>query len=233
MASRPIYIPQKIGQVLVKTETVEFVWYPGLSVSQKQKSIASLHAAASTTRLGLKFLEVSSKSPITTGVALSAFNLVGHSRKERRRFTVETAFQSSKVFEKGGPFRDLLYASSREAKKDPRLKESGRLLHFDFFGELWDLEPKTAFYDWLYINTLNKNSDLVDDLEHYDAFTDIEFNPEKSINCQGYSVALFKALQWRGILDIALSNRRSFIEVSGYNFAKTAHEDRSIQANLI
>ena len=33
---------------------------------------------------------------------------------------------------------------------------------------------------------------------HYDAFTDIEFNHNKSINCQAYSVALYQALKSRG-----------------------------------
>ena len=28
----------------------------------------------------------------------------------------------------------------------------------------------------------------------YEAFTDIEFNPKKSFNCQAYSVALYKSL---------------------------------------
>ena len=33
---------------------------------------------------------------------------------------------------------------------------------------------------------------------NYDAFTDIEFNPKKSYNCQAYSAALFKAANHRG-----------------------------------
>ena len=35
---------------------------------------------------------------------------------------------------------------------------------------------------------------LDENLEIYDAFTDIEFNPNKSINCQARSCALFLAL---------------------------------------
>lgn len=54
------------------------------------------------------------------------------------------------------PYQDLLSASSRDAKKDDRIKESGRLIAFDLFGEKWPLEPKTAFYDWVYLNTLAK-----------------------------------------------------------------------------
>ena len=161
MAERPVFIPKADGPVLVKTEKVSFQWFPGMAVSQKQKSIAALHSAAVDAGLCRKPLEVSSKSPVATGVTLSAFNLGSRTQKAQRAFTVETAFQSSKVFEQGGPYRDLLYASSREAKKDQRLRQSGRLLRFDFFGDQWALEPKTAFYDWLYINTLVKNEELV------------------------------------------------------------------------
>jgi len=34
----------------------------------------------------------------------------------------------------------------------------------------------------------------------YEAFTDIEFNPEKSINCQAYSIAMFVSLSKRNLL---------------------------------
>lgn len=233
MAERPVFMPKVEGPVLVKTERVAFQWFPGMAISQKQKSIAALHEAAVNSDLCRKPLEVSSKSPITTGVALSAFNLGARTQKSQRRFTVETAFQSSKVFELGGPYRDLLYVTSREAKKDPRLRESGRLIRFDFFGESWDLEPKTAFYDWLYINALVKNDDLVDEVGLYDAFTDIEFNPEKSINCQAYSLALYKALLSRGLLAEALSSRSAFLSVVTSGSVSTAHEHTDIQPRLV
>ena len=47
-----------------------------------------------------------------------------------KEFSVENAFQAGKVFENGGPFLDLLTVTPREAKRDTRLKESGRLLKF-------------------------------------------------------------------------------------------------------
>lgn len=233
MAERPIYLPRKDGPLLVKTEMVSFQWFPGMAISQKQKSIASLHEAAVSRDLCHHPLEISSKSPISTGVALSAFNLGALTQKSRRPFTVETAFQSSKVFELGGPYRDLLHATSREAKKDPRIQESGRLVMFDFFGESWALEPKTAFYDWLYINTLVKNETLVDELVNYDGFTDIEFNPEKSINCQAYSLALFKSLAARDLLAEALTSRENFIEIVSTRMVSNAHESTEVQPRLV
>jgi len=233
MAERPVFISKAVGPVLVKTVMVPFQWFPGMAVSQKQKSVAALHEAAINSDLCRKPLEVSSKSPVTTGVALSAFNLGSRTQKSQRFFTVETAFQSSKVFELGGPYREILYATSREAKKDPRLQTSGRLIRFDFFGESWDLEPKTAFYDWLYINTLVKNGDLVDKVDLYDAFTDIEFNPERSINCQAYSLALYKALLSRGLLTDALSSRSAFLNIVTSSAVSTAHERADVQPRLI
>ena len=233
MARRPVYLPQLTGHILVRTEMVEFQWFAGMSESQKQKSIGSLHGAAIEAGLCERPMEVSSKSPISIGIALSAFNLRGVSPKSGRAFTVETAFQSSKVFSGGGPFRELLYGSSRDAKKDPRLQASGRLEHFDYFGIRWGLEPKTAFYDWLYVNTLARNQELVDEVAGYDAFTDIEFNPQRSINCQAYSLGLFKALQARDLLNEALSSKEVFLEVAGYKSVSNAHEDTSIQQRLV
>jgi hypothetical protein len=72
------------------------------------------------------------------------------------------------------------------------------------------LEPKTLFYDWIYINALNKKPNLYKKIINYNAFTDIEFNPERSINCQAKSVALFIALYKQGVLNEALSNIELF-----------------------
>ena len=74
--------------------------------------------------------------------------------------SLECAFQSSKVFEHGGSFRDLLSKTSREAKKDDRLKSSGRLVKFNYDDIDFSLEPKTFFYDWLYMKFLSWNEVL-------------------------------------------------------------------------
>lgn len=233
MASRPIFIPLQAGDLLVRTEFVEFKWSPGMAVSQKQKSIFALHAAAQQRRLCMRPLEVSSKSESPLGVDLSAFNLKGTTARKNEVFTVETLFQSSKVFELGGPFQDLLTRTSREAKKDQRLKESGRLLEFNLYGEKWPLEPKTAFYDWIYINTLAKNENLTEQLDRYDAFTDIEFNPNKSINCQAYSVALFRALTMRSLINDVVGNREAYFEIISGRPVSNSAEDTHHQARLL
>jgi len=133
---------------------------------------------------------------------------------------VETAFQGSKVFEKGGPYTDLLEGTSRDAKKDIRLKESGNLIGFRFFGKDFPLKPRTFFYDWLYINALNKDEYLREEVLNYNAFTDIEFNPKKSINCQAYSVALFISLEKSGLLKDALTTPDDFLEVAKNEYSE-------------
>jgi hypothetical protein len=182
-------IAKNSGNNLITEKPIDFVWFPGLSVSQKQKSISSLHNAARKDGIN-NILEISTKSDQSIGRKLSSFNLT-MKLPNGRYCSVEAAFQSSKVFEYGGPFLDLLISPGREIKKDIRLKESGKLIKFIFFNDEWKLEPKTAFYDWLYINALNSNSIFTKEIIKYDAFTDIEFNPSKSINCQARSAALF------------------------------------------
>ena len=123
MASRPVFIPTPGAETLARTTSIDFKWFPGMSVAQKQRSIDSLHASARETIPAVReILEVSSKSKDKLGVALSAFNLTFTTRKQNFTMSVECAFQGSKVFERGGPFKDLFTRTSREAKLDERIK---------------------------------------------------------------------------------------------------------------
>lgn len=133
MAQRPVYVPVSEKHLFVKTELINFTWFPGMSVSQKQKSIDSLHEAAKTNLPNVdKILEISSKSRDILGIALSAFNLSFTTLKHQRTLTIECAFQGSKVFQRGGPYVDMFEMTPREAKKDKRLLTSGRLTGFKF-----------------------------------------------------------------------------------------------------
>ena len=212
MAIRPAYLVSVNEIPLVKVEDFEFKWHPGLSVSQKQKSIDELHSSILKIHPDRKILEVSSKSRIVLGTLLSAFNLTFSTKKYKKTISVETAFQSSKVFTNGGPYYDLLDKTSAEAKKDLRIKNSGNLTHFIFFNEQWSINPPTAFYDWLYMNALNQHRNIVEEVLQYNCFTDIEFNPEKSINCQAHSVALFVSLHRKNMLAEALSSKEKYID---------------------
>jgi len=213
MAERPVFAPVLSGPTLVRTWDISFAWSAGMSVKQAQKSIDSLHEAAKRRMNVNKVLEISSKSKDPKGVKLSAFNLMINTKKHNQTFSVECAYQSAKVFEHGGPYKDLREKTSREAKTDPRLKESGRLLRFQFFETEWALEPKTAFYDWLYINALHNEPELAEHVLEHRAFTDIAFNPERSLNCQAYSAALYVALHERGLLTAEVVKRKeSYLE---------------------
>lgn len=193
MATRPYFISTNDNKFF-KEKTCEFEYFTGFAISQKQKSITSLHGEILKKYPASTILEVSRKSENNLGTQLSAFNLTLKSKKDNKRYPVENIFQSSKVFERGGPYKDLLYCSPIDAKRDERLKESGNLVSFSFEGRQWPLEPKTLFYDHIYIRALLENDNLISQIIQYDTFTDIEFNPKKSFNCQARSVAIFVSL---------------------------------------
>ena len=230
MAVRPIFLPSR-NSVGVIEKPIEFKWHPGMAASQKKKSIAELHQVASS--LGMtRILEISSKSEDEMGIALSAFNLLITTKKYGKKFTVETAFQGSKVFERGGPFTDLIGLDSRAAKKDIRLKESGDLISFKFFSKDFPLVPRTYFYDWVYINSLDQQYNYTYSLKKYDGFSDIEFNPKKSINCQAHSVALYRSLNLNNKLDIALESPESFLDICSAHYDMQSR-NVSIQSSII
>lgn len=213
MASRPVFavLPNDSDE-LFTPEFIDFQFFNGFSDVQKRKSIRSLHDAYLQQHPEKRVLEISSKSETEIGVWLSAFNLMIR-RPWGAVYSVESAFQASKVFEHGGPYTDLLHVSSRVAKRDERLRNSGNVIKFQYDGFSFDTEPKTYFYNWLYINTLHEHQDLAQHLVHYDAFTDIEFNPSRSINCQAESAAIYVALSRRGLLEQALHDRQSFLNI--------------------
>jgi alpha-ketoglutarate-dependent taurine dioxygenase len=187
MAARPAWSVNNNGRVVEKI--FSFEWNGGFAVSQKKKNIAGLHASMTENGCG-NILEVSSKSDDPLGAALSAFNLRldGH--------YLENVFQSSKVYELGGPYADLLECPPKDAKRDGRHVSSGRLTGFLYNGAMWELKPETAFYDYIYVtaavNTVERA--VLNGIRGYDWFTDIEFNPKKSINCQARSAAALKYL---------------------------------------
>lgn len=210
MAKRPIFAPGNNISELIKEIYFEFDWFPGFSITQKEKSIASLHQAAKA--CGLKsVLEISTKSALMLGKQLSAFNL--RFKAGSSTMVVEAAFQGSKVFDHGGPYTDIYRSSGHEAKKDERIRNSGNLLEFDLQGDIWGLEPKTAFYDWIYMNAIHQNPSFGEQLTEFDGFSDIEFNPEKSFNCQARSAALYISLKKLNLLSDALRDKTNYLQI--------------------
>ena len=211
MAERPIYIPNPNSRALVEEVFLSLHWSSGFAIVQKEKNIKALHEAAAAAGIR-NVLEVSSKSDKQRGQHLSAFYLKVQNER-LGEIPLESAFQGSKIFERGGPYTDLYHKEPREAKKDHRIRESGSLVAFEFDGFCWPLEPKTVFYDWLYIGCLYPHREWATKLLVYGGFSDIEFNPFRSINCQARSVALFLSLMTRGDLDEAVQSPSNFIRV--------------------
>lgn len=212
MANRPIFVINDNKKELFKEVNIDFTFYSGFAVTQKAKSIQSLHENAK--KIGYKnILEVSTKSDNKLGWQLSAFNLMVDFDFDKK-ISLECAFQGSKVFENNIQYKDLYLVESVQAKKDERLKKSGNIIGFEFEGNFWENEPKTAFYDYLYIKTLHDNyRDIIEELVKYDTFTDIEFNPKKSINCQARTCAILVSLYKNDLLEKALNSKDDFIKI--------------------
>ena len=211
MAKRPIFIPNINGNQLFIEENIDFNWFSGFAISQKQKSIESLHKKAYEKGYE-KLLEVSSKSSELLGQRLSAFSLEIETMNYGK-ISVECAFQGSKVFKGNKQYPEIYTKTSIEAKRFHKLNSSGELIGFRFEDEEWELEPKSAFYDWLYIKALYPHKDFLKKLYKYQAFTDIEFNPAKSINCQARTCAIIVSLLKRGLYDEVMNSKQRIIEI--------------------
>ena len=210
MANRPIFIATDTFP-FYKQKSIEFRYYSGFAISQKQKSIISLHEAYKEQYCDSNILEISTKSTDGLGVKLSAFNLSATINDSS--YKLECIFQGSKVFEHGGPYTEIYTMEPWEAKKYGKLKSSGNILEFNLFGTKFRREPKDFFYNWIYINALYTHKEYLNVLNEYEAFTDIEFNPKKSINCQARSVAIAVGLNKAGMLDECVSDQEKFLNI--------------------
>jgi len=201
MAKRPAW-SSKNGYVMC--EDFEFEWSGGFALIQKQKNIKALHESIYNAK-GENALEISTKGLDSLGKSMSAFLL------KLDEVPLENVFQASKKYKKGGPFLDLLNVLPKEAKRDERHQSSGELMAFVRNDEIWALEPATAFYDYIYVTALIQNKGYRVDLSAYEWFTDIEFNPKKSINCQARAVAIYKLLQKEDLFEV-MKNQDTWIE---------------------
>jgi len=207
MAKRPVFIPDFLGERLFEERYIEFKWSSGFAEVQKKKNVKSLHDAAK--HMGItNILEISSKSDHEIGRRLSAFSL--KYTLNEQNFPLESVYQGSKVFEKGGPFTKIFDYKPREAKKFIYELDHGNIKSYRLQGKTYPLSPPNAFYDWLYIRSLADHADWIQKNVNFEAFTDIEFNPEKQINCQARAFAEFISLLKRGKLKEASNNFNYF-----------------------
>lgn len=200
MANRPVFVPKDVAP-FYDTINVDFKYYNGFSMCQNRKSISSLHESFMNEYPDKRILEISSKSENELGVLLSAFNLTFVDGTYEKT-TVECAYQGGKIFEFGGPYLDLLNKSSKEAKRDSRLTQSGEIVGFNLNGTVYLRSDIDGFYNYLYISALRQNSALAKKILNYDAFTDIVFSPRRGISCQARSAAIFVGMNMAGITDL-------------------------------
>ena len=200
MAKRPAWTIEN-GKIIRKD--FEFAWNGGFAISQKRKNINALHQSIEDAT-GQTALEISYKGEVELGNQLSAFNM------KTTGVFIENVFQASKRYENGGPYLDLLDVAPKDAKRDERHKTSGRLVAFVRSDEDWPLEPKTVFYDYIYVLAVIENFGCELDINEYNWFIDIEFNPGKSINCQARAVAIYKLIQEKAAFNV-LNDRSAWI----------------------
>lgn len=198
MAQRPFFVGfvREDGHCGADEISIDFTWHAGFSVSQKQRSIKSLHESIRTQTKYNSPLEISTKSIQTLGFSLSAFNLMLNSESNKSsRMSVETAYQASKQYDnQPRSDEDRFSLTAREARLRAReLQSTSQLTGWLINDHYFDLSSHTSCYDWIYLSALSQNPELMEDLLHYDCFTDIEFNPRHSLACQARSAALARA----------------------------------------
>ena len=202
---RPVFMPKVNSDNLVKTDMVMFERHVGFATRQKKKSINDLQQVIRK-KYGFKqVLELSSKSGNKLSFPLSPFSLKITDEHDGNPYSVENAFQA------------------RQARKDERLMTSGELIGYNYFGMEWGVEPLTTFYDWLYVNALKQNPQLHEEVIQYQGFTDITFNPKKSIHSAAYALALFVALHKRELLDNVEDPMAFYDLCNNFKISNTEH----------
>ena len=193
MTSRPVFGASSAEPWFTETN-IHFEWTRGQHYTRRQLCADALYLEAENVLGVSDILEVSTYSRSLLGQSLSAMNLTFFEGSYAQR-TVEHAYQASKVFAMGGPFLDILqYDNPRNAKRDPRLTTSGRMMGFDLGRLRLDVSCGSSAYDAIYIAALGQNQHLIDDLSRYRYFTDIAFNPQTMLATQARSLAIAVSL---------------------------------------
>ena len=197
----------KDNKLFFKYYTFEF--FGGFAISQKRKTISSFHNSIKKDGI-YDILEVSRRNEDELGLKLSAFNLKITINYES--YPVECIYQSSKVF--GDlQFKECLLMAPGDAKryiKNKVIDNSLNLTEFKFKDVKFPLNPKSFYYDYLYILALFQNVEIAKKIINYDCFTDIEFNHKKQYASQARACAIYKYLYMNDKLQEFISNPFEF-----------------------
>ncbi len=199
MANRPVFVCTDKFPWFKKVD-ITFTWNSGFSLAQKQKNINAIHEGYVTRFPDSPILEVSDKCELELGKQLSMNSLTMKSPDEQL-FVVENLFYSAQVFEHGGPYLEFMTDSPQDWKTERRLRLSGPMIGYSLFDIDYPKHPQDIFFDYVYIRALMDNPDLADAIMDYEAFSDIEFNPERSLTCQARAAAMYVSLRKEDQLD--------------------------------
>ena len=95
-----------------------------------------------------------------------------------------------------------------------------------------NLTVAPSLSQFIYISALIKNFGYDLNISEYQWFTDIEFNPEKSINCQARTCALLVSLLKLNALDAAMKSQNDFINMISSDSFKKIHSSELRQGTL-
>ena len=77
------------------------------------------------------------------------------------------------------------------------------------------IEPKTVFYDYLYVLALTQNPEIAEQVLAYYCYTDVEFNHKKQFASQARSCAIYKYLVDNNNLSDYIQDVNKFISIYG------------------
>lgn len=183
--------------------SIRFKWEAGTSIAQKKRCCRNLHNVIDF-HCELSPLDISRGSTSSLGESLSAFNLTWKGKP------VECWYQGSKVFSNAGAMHKLYNVNAATAKNAVKASGLGRLVGFNLDGAEFPMEPKTAFYDLLYLCALREKFGDSLELSAYDCFTDIMATTD-TLACQARTVCEYKLLQNTANLDV-LNNFDEYIQ---------------------
>jgi hypothetical protein len=192
----------EVEDMYIRPKTVSSKYY-------HQDSEASIKSRNSEYRLqygdSRYILEISSASAILIGQQLSAMNL------KLDGYSVESIYQSSKVFQSSEDNKEWLLLPGWEAKK--KAAACHNLLGFNYDGIDFSLSTGALFYNWVYTKALCQ-SQLIEEVSDYSLFADIFFNPDKSRSCQAIAVAEAVCLHKNNLLNRAIVDLNLFEQLT-------------------
>lgn len=225
------------GMRAFEEKLVEFEWFSGMSWQQHQKSSLSMLSVLEAQ--GHTPAEISRRSiDKDFGVQLSAFNLKLNGANVENIFQAYKTFNDGgpyldllsvdpkfakndcriQSYESKKPclthkidFKNKEFYESEHVCRYCQSRLNRKLIGFSSKNTNWELEPKSMFYDAIYISALLQNKTLANQLVQHDAFTDIEFNQKilyskdkGPFNCQARSCAIYVTLKKNGFTDEAI-----------------------------